>query len=150
MIEPVPGCRRRDRPGDRRRAPVGVPPARRPSVWEKQSQVELAGWTFVHQAGAPDIAAHRSKIAMAGVAHDVLVAHALAVKAHKALARSVPPPQRLGLVCLRPAAPRRRPWRRAPRGPARGRCGPKKFHHAIIAPIACYPRSTRGDVPEID
>jgi hypothetical protein len=40
------------------------------------SQVELAGGAVADQASALDVAAHRPKIAMAGVAHNVFVAHA--------------------------------------------------------------------------
>jgi len=44
------------------------------------SQVEHPGEAVVHEAGALDVAAHGAQIPMAGVAHDVRVAHALAVR----------------------------------------------------------------------
>ena len=43
------------------------------------SEVEHPGRAFADQAGALHVAAHRAQVAVPGVAHDVLVAHAFAV-----------------------------------------------------------------------
>jgi hypothetical protein len=56
-----------------------VPPALRPRVCETQSEVERSGRAFGDEAGPLHIAAHGAEIAMAGMAHDVLVAHAFAI-----------------------------------------------------------------------
>src|ERR1700679_4167188 len=58
-----------------RPAPVQCPR----EVDTARSQAELAGGTFADQAGALDVAAHRAQVAVAGVAHDVFVAHAFVV-----------------------------------------------------------------------
>src|ERR1700722_414353 len=48
-------------------------------IGTNRSQVELAGGAVADQPGALDVAAHGAQVAMAGVAHDVLVTHALVV-----------------------------------------------------------------------
>jgi len=54
-------------------------PGPAPRGCENPSQVEHPGRAFGDQAGALDVAAHRAKVAMAGVAHDVLVADTLGI-----------------------------------------------------------------------
>src|SRR4051794_34388347 len=64
------------------RIPAAGPQAAVPrprGIGTNSSQVELAGGAFADQAGALDVAAHGAQVTMAGVSHDVFVAHAFVV-----------------------------------------------------------------------
>ena len=63
--------------GWRRPAPARCP---RDSAENPPSEVEQPGRAFGQQAGALHVAAHGAQVAMPRVAHDVLVAHALAIR----------------------------------------------------------------------
>ena len=83
------------------------------------SEIDQPGWAVADQAGALDVAPHGAQVAMAGVAHDVLVAHPAVIGCTRlmkptrsawALNRSNP-----STVSPAMATPRARIWRTASR-----------------------------------
>ena len=79
----IPGGCSAPTPPDRSRSFKAGPAAQAdretPRACENPSEIDHPGRAFIDQAGALHVAAHGAQIAMAGVAHDVLVAHAVGV-----------------------------------------------------------------------